>query len=522
MHVGHPNKQQGIQNRTTGARGLWLVACVVLLVIGHWSLAPGVFAQTPSTPLWDQVISLGVSPVDGRNVIVGTLNVPSPAGIYRSLDGGYIWSQVDAPLPPNTAVAAIRYDPQNPKRVLAADGGVGNLFISEDGGLNWRQEPSIHQVLSPNSGVGRFFTRIENGQTVYYAGTRFDGVVRSLNGGTSWEEFSNGLIGGALRVRSFVEKDGILYAGTHNGLWRLPIDSTTWEPVSLPGNVIVRGLTILQGRLYAGTFASGIYLSDDGDNWVQDLNFPTGLSIYDLTTASYQVIAGTSDGMWTQNRQEWIQATVNDEIYSNPVYRLRSSSTLEGVAYAGTAQDWVLRTIDGGTTFQSIEQLTPLDPAQVPGPPTPTPTLTPIPTATPIPTDTPLPTPTPTLTPIPTVTPIPTDTPLPTATPIPTDTPIPTATPLPPPPQEPNILVATDIPPVPPPDTPIPTDTPLPLPTAKDTPVVPPTPTPTPSPAEVVAENFGQLPPIWVGGAAAVFLLVLLGGLSVARGPREI
>ena len=504
MHARHPNRQHGIQNRTTG---LWLVACVVLLVIGHWSLAPSVFAQTPSTPtpsppLWNGVIGLDVSPVDGRNVIVGTLNVPSPAGIYRSIDGGYIWSQVDAPLPPNTAVAAIRYDPQNPQRVLAADGGVGNLFISEDGGLNWRQEPSIHQVLSPNSGVGRFFTRIENGQTVYYAGTRFDGVVRSLNGGTSWEEFSNGLIGAALRVRSFVEKDGILYAGTHNGLWRLPIDSTTWEPVRLPGNVIVRGLTILQGRLYAGTFAAGIYLSDDGDNWVQDLNFPTGIGIYDLTTASYQVIAGTSDGMWTQNRQEWIQATVNDEIYSNSVYRLMSSSTLKGVAYAGTAQDWVLRTIDGGTTFQSIEHITPLDPAQVPGPPTPTPTLTPIPTATPIPTDTPLPTPTLTYTPIPTATPIPTD------------------TPLPPPTQEPNILVATDIPPVPPPDTPIPTDTPLP--TANDTPVVSPTPTATPSPAEVAAENFGQLPPIWVGGAAAVFLLVLLGGLSVARGPREI
>ena len=286
-------------------RPLVILAALVALASGQ------VFAQSGFVPFSNSIIGLDVSPDDASIVVAGTLNVPVPAGIYRSTDGGHTWSRADVELPADTSVASIRFDPQDGNRVLAADGGAGNLFISEDGGQSWRQEFSINQVLTPNSGIGRLFARVEDGVTVFYAGTRYDGVVRSSDGGLNWAWLGEGLTGSALRVRAFTDKEGALYAGTHDGVWRLTAGASNWERVDLPAGIIARGMTISEGRLYVGTFASGLYLSDDGYNWVQDPSFPAGVVIYDVTVSGQKVIVGTNVGLWTQSVPEWTRVTVN-------------------------------------------------------------------------------------------------------------------------------------------------------------------------------------------------------------------
>ena len=601
MHAGHQQEPRGNNRRKQGKvtristplalRRPWqILAVLAALFVPASGL---IFAQSGFVPFSNSIIALDASPDDASIVVAGTLNVPVPAGIYRSTDGGHTWSRANADLPPDTSVASIRFDPLDGNRVLAADGGVGHLFISEDGGLNWRQEPSISQVLTPNSGIGRLFTRTEDGQTVFYAGSRYDGVVRSVDGGLSWEWYGEGLTGSALRVRAFVDKDGALYAGTHDGVWRLNPDSGSWQRVNLPVGIIARGLTILNGRLYVGTFASGLYLSDDGYNWVQDPSFPAGVVIYDLTASGQEVVVGTNVGLWTQSEPDWTRVSVNGAAYTNPVFRLASSSTFVGVTYAGTEQDGVLRTLDSGVTFLSSAHITPLDPAELPRAPTATPSVSPTVTETPPPTETPIPTETPTVTAtpdpnVPTATPTatgtetatpdpnaPTDTPMaactPTATPdpnAPTDTPTvtgtatatpdpnaptdtPTATGMPTATPDPN--APTDTPPAActpiampdpnaptdtPPATDTPTATPVPSSSVTETPPPAPTtgdmPTSTPTASEAgeqpppdatstsvspdsVNRNLTRIPPIWVGGAAVFFLLILVAGISVAR-----
>ena len=596
MHAGHQQKLRGKHRPVTkftiplASNRLWLILAILAVLIAPAS--GQIFAQSGFVPFSNSIIGLDVSPDDPSIVVAGTLNVPVPAGIYRSTDGGHTWSRTSVDLPADTSVASIRFDPQDGNRVLAADGGAGHLFISEDGGLTWRQEQSINQVLTPSSGVGRLFTRVEDGQTVFYAGTRFDGVVRSLDGGLSWEWFGEGLTGSALRVRAFADKDGALYAGTHDGVWRLTPSAVDWERVNLPAGIIARGMTMLDGRLYVGTFASGLYLSDDGYNWLQDPSFPAGVVIYDLTISGQEVVVGTNVGLWTEGVPDWTRVTVNGAAYTNPVFRLSSSSTFVGVTYAGTEQDGVLRTLDSGFSFLSSAQITPLDPAVLPRVPTSTPSVSPTVTETPLPTETPtvtatpdpsLPTNTPTATPThdpdaptpaptdactlivlhdphapaatptvtgtltatpdpnaPTATP---DTSAPTATPTatgtstatpdlnaPTDTPsavcTPTATP------DPNAPTAT------PTATETPTATPDPASTVSATLPPPPatdeTPTSTPTPGDEgeqppptptstalssgnVTDSLTRIPPIWVGGAAVFFLLLLVAGVSVAR-----
>lgn len=429
MQADHQQESRGLrrpESRIKASpvhRRLWPI--LVLLTALLTPAGSRIFAQSGFVPFSNSIIALDMSPTDASIVIAGTLNVPVPAGIYRSDDGGHTWSRANADLPADTSVASIRFDPQDGNFVLAADGGVGNLFISEDGGLSWRQEPSIQQVLSPNSGIGRLFTRVENGQTVFYAGTRHDGVVRSFDRGQSWEWYGEGLSGSALRVRAFADKQGQLFAGTHDGVWRRTSESLTWERVNLPAGIIARGLTILGDNIYVGTFASGLYQSEDGVNWLQDTAFPAGVVIYDLAVSGQGVVVGTNVGLWTQGVPDWTRVPVNGIPYTNPVFRLASSSTYVGVTYAGTEQDGVLRTLDSSVSFLSSAQITPLDPAQLPRVPTPTPSLSPTPSDTLPTTETPTPTATADLA-------SPPDTPSVTATPVlalPSETPSATATP---------------------------------------------------------------------------------------------
>ena len=558
-------------------RPLVILAALVALAGGQ------VLAQSGFVPFSNSIIGLDVSPDDASIVVAGTLNVPVPAGIYRSTDGGHTWSRADVELPADTSVASIRFDPQDGNRVLAADGGAGNLFISEDGGQSWRQEFSINQVLTPNSGIGRLFSRVEEGVTVFYAGSRYDGVVRSTDGGLNWAWYGEGLTGSALRVRAFADKEGTLYAGTHDGVWRLTAGTSNWERVDLPAGIIARGMTKLDGRLYVGTFASGLYLSEDGYSWVQDPSFPAGVVIYDVTVSGQKVIVGTNVGLWTQSVPEWTRVTVNGAGYTNPVFRLASSTTFVGVTYAGTEQDGVLRTLDSGESFVSSAQITPLNPAELSRVPTPTPTETAppfdtsTPTATPTFTPTPdpnVPTETPTATSTVTATPDP-DAPTATPTveclpialhhPIETSTATSTVTVTPdanapagtatatgtvtatPEPNVPADMPPVECTPVPTPDADAAADQPTADSPASTPPAVtavpekpPPlpqsdgTPTSTPTPLEGgaqptatatttsvssgnVNERLAQIPPIWIGGAAVFFLLIVVAGISVAR-----
>ncbi|MEZ4831500.1 MAG: hypothetical protein R2873_05755 [Caldilineaceae bacterium] len=204
--------------RSPFARTVWYT-WIALGVLAFMLLPRGLAAQAPTPPSPNAVLGLAVAPDDPTLVLAGTLNSPSPAAIYRSTDAGRTWTTADAPLPANASIAALLFDPQNGNFALAADGGFGALYVSENGGQNWRLQPSLSTVLSPNSAVGRLFARVENGQTVFYAGTRFDGVLRSVTAETRGLSSPAALPATRRCVCALGDLDGVLYAGTHARLF---------------------------------------------------------------------------------------------------------------------------------------------------------------------------------------------------------------------------------------------------------------------------------------------------------------
>jgi len=406
-----------------------------ILLLPTWALAQAGIAPSPNS-----VLSLAVAPGAPDKVLAGTLNSPQPPGIYRSTDGGLSWLTVNTGLLQNISVAALVFDPQNPSLAMAADGGVGHLFRSRNGGDFWEEITAFKALLSETSAVGELYATVENNKSVFYAGTRFDGVFRSDSGGDTWQKISDGLAGEALRIREFTTYSNTLYAGTHAGLYRLPAGAVTWTQVAtFPDFGIIFSLIVQDKTLYIGT-GSGLYSSNDGDNWIKVPNFPV-IAVNDLVSTGRLIVAATDGGLWNGIGDLWQPSTLNGVTYAGSVFSLANTPKAARTIYAGTETDWVLRSDDEGVTFNAVAALPPLDVKAALATPTPTFTPTPTPTDTATPTATPTETPTATPTNTATETPLPTDTPLPTATPTPTNTA--TETPLP---TEPPILAATATP----------------------------------------------------------------------------
>lgn len=422
-----------------------IVVLAALLV-----LAPGwVMAQTVA-PTANPVLSLAVAPVAPNQVLVGVLNSPRPAGIYRSADAGITWTNTTPDLPPNISITSIIFDPRNARIAYASDGGAGFIFRSQDGGATWAEVASFRGLLSANSAVGVLYANVENNRTAIYAGTRFDGVFRSEDGGATWQKLDGGLVGEARRIRSLAAFGDALYAGTHNGLYRLPAGAATWEAVSgTPTTSIIFSLLADRGVLYAGS-GSALYASGDGDSWVRVPNLPTSV-YYDLTSTGRLLVVASENGLWVGSGESWSLATVDGAPYNTPVYAVANTPRAPRTVYAGGDSGWVFRSDDEGVTFAGIAAMPPLDVTAALA--TATPTSTPSPT----PTDTATPTNTPTATATPTSSPTPTETPIPTNTPTATETSTPTATRTPTP-----ITIGLEPTATPPPtETSLPTDMPL-------------------------------------------------------------
>lgn len=405
-------------NRRTIATGLAAVA-----LIAAWMLPGLVLAQEAvAVPTRNVPISLAVIPGAPDRVLAGTLNAPDPQNMFRTENGAVGWLPSADGMQPNISVAGVAVDPQDPNLVMAGDGGFGFMYRSRDGGRTWQELPGFKALLAQDAAVGELYAVVQDGVTVFYASTRYDGVYRTPNAGDIWQQLDEGLAGEARRVREVVLHNGTLYAGTHAGLYLMPADSSTWQPVpAIPNTLIAFSLLSRPDALYVGT-GQGLYRSEDGSTFTQVANFPSTI-VYDLVDTGARIVAATENGIWYGSGDQWQQPFVNGSAYGGVTYAVANVPEAPRTIYAATTEDWILRSDDEGATFSPPFGMPALDVAAALATPTPTPTQTPTPTAT----STPSPTPTETSTPTPTATA--TDTPLPTETATATATPTPTSTP---------------------------------------------------------------------------------------------
>ncbi len=431
--------------------------------------------------------ALAASPHDPRLVYIALDNGGRGGGIYRTINGGALWTLVDRKLAGRAqavAVATSKRGPSEAEHVVYAAVG-GRLYRSEarDSWLHLEQWPESNPItllaVDP----------LDPGR-LYVASSRV-GLFQASDGGATWtvisEELRNlDILAIAVATVGNHPAKRVIYLGTDSGLGRVTIAEQEWTVELLWAGHRIHALAIDPARpdmLYAGLSRGGVYRSGDGGLQWEAMN--RGLGGADVYALAFDparpeiLYAGTSDGVWRCTVTDFVPtATPPPTGTASPTSV--PTSTPEPTA---TPTSTPLPSLQPTRTETATRTNTPTEAVTIMAPHTPTGTKVHTPTTPAIMTPTVARTYQPTPTATPTYTQLPTDTPLPTNTPLPpTSTPVPPTNTSVPPTNTPRPPTNTPVPPtntpVPPTNTPVPpTNTPRP---PTNTPV-PPTDTPLPS-----------------------------------------
>ena len=206
-----------------------------------------------------RIVAVAVDPVD-HSVYAGTVFAD---GLWKSTDYGDTFTRIDrAPdAPPdeflNFSGRGIAVDPHNHTTVYFTDRSTGT-WRSQDAGTSWVNvdpNPAQNATVDPTD------------SSIVYVGSFFLGVLKSVDGGASFTQKSNGLpdplfVPTAGGVRVDPAHHNVLYVGAvFDGVFKSTDGAETWFPVSmgLEGLAIIGGIAldpVNPNVLYAGTSAS--------------------------------------------------------------------------------------------------------------------------------------------------------------------------------------------------------------------------------------------------------------------------
>src|ERR1043166_4427841 len=182
------------------------------------SVGDGVYKSLDAGRTWrnlglrdgQQISAIIVDPGNANRVFVAVLGHPygpnEVRGVFSSTDGGQTWQKV-LYKDENTGAVDLAFDPKNPQKVFAvlwaarqfpweagANGPGSGLFVSTDGGNNWR--PLFLGLPAPQDGLGRIGIGVapSDPRRVYAwveAPPRFGGIYRSDDGGENWRRVNS-------------------------------------------------------------------------------------------------------------------------------------------------------------------------------------------------------------------------------------------------------------------------------------------------------------------------------------------
>jgi photosystem II stability/assembly factor-like uncharacterized protein len=158
--------------------------------------------------------------------------------VFRSVDRGHSWQEAGA-VTGYPELSSLAVDPENPDRLLAGM-EPSALFISEDGGATWREDERIRRMSEENGWSVPWSDARGHVRTIaidpeeprrLYLAIEVGGVVRSEDGGESWENVRGGIHDDVHSV-AVNPKDGtVVYAATRHGFGRSEDCGKSWRQI---------------------------------------------------------------------------------------------------------------------------------------------------------------------------------------------------------------------------------------------------------------------------------------------------
>jgi len=284
-------------------------------------------------------------PVAGGSQIAST-----GMGLYRSQDRAASWAIPGGGVG-SSKVLALAPDPKN--NVVVYAGTSRGVFKTSDGGITWKVAVGV-----PNDTVTSIAVDPNNTSTVYACLS--EGLFQSSDGGNTWKQAISTPV---LSVALAVTRPGLVYAGrTAAPILRSIDGGASWQEAS-PA-VTANSLAIDPTNhlnVYAGTARSGFYSSNDGGaTWAaSNSGMSTGsnpLTVYAVAIdprIPQRLYAGTSSGLFRSSDGGAGWSAAGSGIGTRPVLSLSINPQDANFVYAGAAGGGVYRTGDGGDTWVS-------------------------------------------------------------------------------------------------------------------------------------------------------------------------
>ena len=315
--------------------------------------SPGAWVNPGSAGLdTAQIVTLACDPRSGL-LYAGT----NDQGVWLSLDRAAGWAPVSVGLPAASIISAVVPSATTAWQVWAAvlDGSV---YRSDDAGLHW----AAAGAGLPVGGVSHLVTGPDG---VLFAGTA-NGVYRRPSATANWVRASVGLGSGALTAlwADPARAGTVMAAVTARGLYRSLDAGASWLPASTDASGAAVASLAGQGtganaRIYAGTAGTGVASSSDAGasfgavQVAQD----TPQVVLDIATPAADpqtlFLASGGQGLLVSRDGGAHWKVTNNGLGSLQVLCIAAHPTRAGEAYAGSHSS-VYLTRDYGTTWTAL------------------------------------------------------------------------------------------------------------------------------------------------------------------------
>lgn len=235
---------------------------------------------------------------EGMQMVFGLAYAPSnpdivymvsdTSQVWKSTDGGHTWQMKHKGFVANGGIS-IAVDPANENIIFVSGSNAESYYTTSpadgiyrtlDGGENWtlvkptpyfRDKEGSHFAFDPGSSVDK--------QTrVIYAGTHIDGLLKSVDSGTTWNYL--GLKGIKIfDVKINFKKPLTVIAATQDGLYRVENEGATFRKLEARGiPTMARSITNIAldasnpNIIYAAARKAGVYRSIDGGGTFSNIN----------------------------------------------------------------------------------------------------------------------------------------------------------------------------------------------------------------------------------------------------------
>lgn len=218
-------------------------------------------------------------------------------------------------------------------------GGDHGVFISDNGGINWKELNGYNMSPSPIP----FLT--SNG-TLLYKGSE-EGIYRLYEDGFSWIPVNYGLPQQPFSLKSLITSGSYIYAAIGKNIYISTNNGGSWLPVDNElVNTYVSTLTSDGSVLYAAYSGGKVcYSNNHGGDWIM-VNLSASCTINSLLVVDTNLFAGTSSGIFRLNSLKTSWTPVNNGL---PEISVTTLCKRGGNIYAGTRNGGVFYSSDRGS-----------------------------------------------------------------------------------------------------------------------------------------------------------------------------